>query len=200
MFFGKNNNVVNAEVCKEVIMLLIIIVILFFVKDFSFAQGELDDTFGKVGKVITNITPSYDDYGYSTLFQEDGKVIVAGYAYNGPSSNANFNVVRYNIDGTLDETFGIGGRVTTDFNNSHDYVSTGGAAIQSNGKIVVAGYSYSGSNSDFAVARYNVDGTLDSSFGISGKITTDFGSNSDYGYSIAIQNNGKIVVAGYASD
>jgi len=163
--------------------------------------GQLDNTFGIDGKVITNMDPESDEWGYSALVQPDGKIILAGYAYNGPSSNANFNVVRYNDDGSLDKTFGSAGRVTTDFSSSQDYISSSYAsAIQTDGKIVVAGSSVDGSDYNFAVVRYNTDGTLDTTFGGTGKVTTDFGSSSDYGYSVAIQENGKIVVGGYAYD
>ena len=69
-------------------------------------------------------------------------------------------------------------------------------AIQSDGKIVAAGYSYNGSNNDFALVRYNTDGSLDTSFDSDGKVTTAIGSGNDYAYSVAIQSDGKIVAAG----
>ena len=73
-------------------------------------------------------------------------------------------------------------------------------AIQTDGKIVAAGYSYNGSgNADFALVRYNTDGTLDTSFGSGGKVTTPIGSGHDLGYSVAIQMDGKIVAAGYGT-
>src|SRR5207247_1649268 len=68
--------------------------------------------------------------------------------------------------------------------------------VQQDGKIVVAGYSYNGSNDDFAVARYNTDGTLDTSFDGDGKLTTPFGGSDDIGFAVAIQGDGKIVVVG----
>jgi uncharacterized delta-60 repeat protein len=102
-------------------------------------------------------------------------------------------VARYNANGSLDTSFDGDGKLTTAF------VSDGVAhdvAVQSDGKIVVAGYTYSGSNNDFAVVRYNADGSLDTSFGAGGKVITDFGSAGDHGYSLALQSDGKIVVAG----
>jgi uncharacterized delta-60 repeat protein len=183
---------------------LLILTIFLFITAVILPQGggQLDNTFGINGKVVTNITPSYDEYGYSTIIQPDGKIIVAGYAYNGPSSNANFNVVRYNEDGTLDKTFGAAGRVTTDFSTSQDFINSSSAvAIQTDGKIIVAGTS-GVSDNNFAVVRYNSDGTLDTTFGGigKGKVTTDFGSTIDYGNTVAIQENGKIIVGGYAYD
>ncbi|NCX96747.1 MAG: hypothetical protein EBX41_10185, partial [Chitinophagia bacterium] len=74
-----------------------------------------------------------------------------------------------------------------------------GIALQTDGKIVVAGYSYNGSNNDFALARYNTDGSLDTTFGSAGKVVTDFGSAADQVNGIALQKDGKIIVAGYAT-
>jgi len=97
-------------------------------------------------------------------------------------------------DGDLDTTFGTNGKVTTDIRS---YNSARALAIQSDGKIVVAGEVSIGGD-DFAVVRYNTDGSLDSTFGIdnSGIALTDFGVNNDYAAAIAIQNNSKIVVGG----
>jgi uncharacterized delta-60 repeat protein len=99
--------------------------------------------------------------------------------------------------GDLDTTFNMTGYTTTDFDGRTDHAY--GIAIQSDGKTVVAGYSFNGSNFDFAIARYNPNGTLDTSFDTDGKVTTDFGSNLDQAFAVAIQTDGKIVVAGYGS-
>ena len=162
--------------------------------DFALARynvdGSLDTSFGSGGKVTTAIG-LYEDFAYSTAIQRDGKIVVAGYSYNG--SNDDFALVRYNLNGSLDTSFGSGGKVTTAIGSSHDYANS--VAIQSDGKIVVAGYSFNGSNDDFALARYNVDGSLDTSFGSGGKVTTAIGS-SDEIYSVVIQSDGKIVASG----
>jgi uncharacterized delta-60 repeat protein len=73
-------------------------------------------------------------------------------------------------------------------------------AIQSDGKIVAAGYYNTGSNNDFALVRYNTDGSLDTSFDSDGKVTTEVGSGNDAVLSVAIQSDGKIVVAGYSNN
>lgn len=97
--------------------------------------------------------------------------------------------------GSLDLTFGVAGKVTTDFGN----IDQGHAiAFQADGKMVVAGQKGLSVNSDIAVARYNVDGSLDSSFGSGGKVTTDVAGNSDVAFAVAIQPDGKIVVTGMA--
>ena len=100
--------------------------------------------------------------------------------------------------GTLDTLFGTDGKVTTPIGAGTDVAYA--VAIQSDGKIVVAGSSYNGTNDDFALARYNTNGSLDTSldtsFGTDGKVTTAIGAGSDVAYAVAIQSDGKIVVAG----
>ncbi|MDO8750984.1 MAG: hypothetical protein Q7K03_07560 [Dehalococcoidia bacterium] len=156
------------------------------------ADGSLDASFNTGGKVTTDF--GGNDFGYSVAIQGDGRIVVAGHSDVG--GTADFAVARYNADGTLDTTFDADGKVTTDFGGNNFGQSV---AIQSNGKIVVAGYSGEGVAYDFAVARYNADGSLTTSFGAGGKVTTDFGGY-DIGQSVAIQSNGKIVVAGYSGD
>ena len=96
--------------------------------------------------------------------------------------------------GSLDTGFGTGGKVTTPIGINEGEFSV---AIQSDGKIVVAGCSNNGSNNDFAVVRYNANGSLDTGFDGDGIVTTPIGSGYDQGYSVAIQSDGKIVVAGF---
>jgi uncharacterized delta-60 repeat protein len=100
------------------------------------------------------------------------------------------------VPGDLDPAFGGGdGKVTTDFG---DVDRADGVAIQADGKIVVAGSAGGAGGPDFAVARYNTDGSLDPTFDGDGKVTTDFASNHDQGFAVALQADGKIVVAGEA--
>jgi uncharacterized delta-60 repeat protein len=155
------------------------------------ADGSLDNTFDSDGKVTTAVGSS-NDIGYSVAIQSDGKIIMAGYSYNG--SNWKFALVRYNADGSLDNTFDSDGKLTTAIGNANDIGNS--VAIQSDGKIVVAGGSNNGSDSDFALVRYNTDGSLDNSFDSDGKVTTAIGSSHDIGRSVSIQSDGKIVVAG----
>ncbi|MGI8788174.1 MAG: FG-GAP-like repeat-containing protein [Pyrinomonadaceae bacterium] len=157
------------------------------------ANGTLDTTVGTGGKVTTPIGNA-DDFASAIAIQTDGKIVAAGYTNNG--ANADFALVRYAVNGTLDTTFGTGGKVTTLIGSSDDFLNA--AAIQSNGKIVAAGYTNNGTNNDFALVRYNADGTLDAAFGTGGKVTTPIGSANDYAYGVAIQADGKIVAAGSA--
>ena len=156
--------------------------------DFALARynsdGSLDTTFSGDGKVTTDFGEG-DDHGYSVVMQPDGKIIVAGFVFN---YSGDFVLARYNADGTLDTTFSDDGKVVTDFGGD-DYGFS--VVMQPDGKIIVAGLR----SFDFAVARYNSDGTLDTTFSGDGKVTTDFGGY-DGGYSVVIQADGKIVVAG----
>lgn len=125
--------------------------------------------------------------------QPDGKIIAAGYQY-GPSG---FALSRYNPNGTLDTTFGSGGKVITTyfFGATVDESSEAFAlGLQPDGKIVLAGYTQ---KADFAVARYNTDGSLDATFGVGGQVATDLGDPYDLAYALAFQPDGKIVVGGF---
>jgi uncharacterized delta-60 repeat protein len=153
-------------------------------------SGTLDTTFNTTGMVATPIG-SGTDYGSAVAVQGDGKIVVAGWAHG---SNYDFAVVRYNADGALDTTFGTGGKVTTDFGIGDDAASS--VAIQSDGKIVVAGQAYNGIDTDVAVVRYNTDGALDTTFGTGGKVTIAYASTFHYANGVALQPDGKIVVAG----
>jgi uncharacterized delta-60 repeat protein len=158
-------------------------------------DGSLDTSFGTLGKVTTDFG-SLDDFAYSVVIQSDGKIVVAGGYDSG--ANYDFAVVRYNTNGSLDTSFGTLGKVTTDFGSFHDQANS--VAIQSDGKIVLAGYSNNnGGIDDFAAVRYNTNGSLDTSFGTMGKVITDFGSSRDTANSVAIQSDGKIVLAGYST-
>ncbi len=155
-------------------------------------SGSLDSTFGINGKVTTIIDSSYSAAN-SVVIQSDGKIVAAG--ASGNNSNNDFALARYNSDGTLDSTFGFGGKVTTDFGSGSDIIYS--IVIQSDGKIVAAGNTYNSSYVyDFAIARYNSNGTLDNTFGSGGKLVTDFGGGNDFGYTVLIQSDGKIVVVG----
>ena len=154
------------------------------------ASGSLDPTFGTGGKVTTDFSAG-EDAARAVVVQPDGKIVVAG------RTSGDFALARYNSNGTLDSTFGTGGKVTTDFAGGQD--GAGGLALQPDGKIVVAGGAASGLHSDFAIARYNANGTLDATFGNGGKVTTDFSGSEDVAFGVVIQTDGKIVAAGAAS-
>ena len=179
---------VNAAACWRLWVWLAACHLLVLSQAFG-APGGLDVSFGNGGKVTTAIG-SGDDQAYSVALQSDGKIVVAGY------SAGDFALVRYTASGALDTSFGNGGKVITPIGGGTD--SGQSVAVQSDGKIVVAGYTYIGdaTNYDFALTRYTVAGTLDASFGSGGIVSTSIGSGDDRGYSLALQSDGKIVVAG----
>ena len=147
------------------------------------SDGSLDTTFNGTGIVILGTNA----YGQSkgVAIQSDGKILVVGSSL-GISNN--FLLVRLNANGSVDF------QVTTDFfNGSTNAASAESVAVQNDGKIVVAGRA---GRPDFAVARYNSDGSLDTTFGGGGKVITQ-SARTGGGKSIALQSDGKIVVAGY---
>ena len=173
--------------------------------DFAVARynsnGTLDTSFGTGGKVITEFFSSFGQasaQAVSVAVQPDGKIVVAGYA--NIDGGENFALVRYNSDGTLDASFGTAGKVSTPFdpaNQGFSYATADSLALQQDGKIVLAGQAYSNGGSDFALARYNSNGTLDTTFGTGGRVITDFATPNDGASSIAVQPDGKIVAAGF---
>src|SRR5215470_20040936 len=157
------------------------------------ADGVLDTSFGTAGAAITNFTGARDSI-LALVVQPDGKIVTAGRA--GSSDIYNLALARYNTDGSLDASFGNGGKVTTIFPNA---VRSGAHAVvlQPDGKIVAAGWTYSPANASFALARYNSDGSLDAAFGSGGKVATSLGdADSVEAFAIAIQADSKIVAAG----
>ncbi len=167
---------------------------LVFATGLSAAAGDLDPTFDGDGKAITDLGGTDEPGGVAV--QADGKIVAAGFTQNPVTYDVEFALARYNADGSLDSGFGSGGKLHTDFGGSFDAGQA--VAIQADGKIVVAGFASSSSSptySDFALARYNPDGSLDSTFGASGKVMTNLQRN-ETAHALAIQADGKIVAVG----
>ncbi len=171
-------------------------------------SGAPDPTFGTGGQVVIDVAEG-TSWASAVAVQSDGKVIAVGQAFataEQPTSDVQFAIVRLNADGRLDPTFGIGGKALVPF----DLGPSGASAVtvQPDGKVVVAGVvsltptAPNAPNSDFAVVRLNPDGSLDSTFGTSGRLTIpfDLGANdmSDSASAVLVQPDGKIVVAGSA--
>src|SRR5437016_348956 len=132
--------------------LVVTILLTLFTHNLFAQAGNLDSTFGYNGEVIT-----YSEIilAYSMAIQADGKIVAAG-------TNLNFALIRRNINGSIDSTFSDDGAVSTSIGFGGSVANS--VLLQPDGKIVAAGYSYNGVNDDFALARYNINGTLDSSF------------------------------------
>jgi uncharacterized delta-60 repeat protein len=156
------------------------------------ANGSLDTTFDGDGKVVTDFG-GWDE-AESVTIDSNGKIVVAGYTGISSSGGGDFAVVRYNIDGSLDTTFGVGGKVITNL-AGEDY--THSVIVQSDNKIVMIGDTATSASgaSDFALVRYNANGSLDTTFGVGGKVTTNF-DFADFVGGATMQSDGKIVVVG----
>ncbi len=164
-------------------------------KDFNLTvrgpPGSLDTSFA-TGTVITPVGPG-EDYAEAIAVQSDGKIILAGRSNTGAGND--FALVRYNRDGSLDTSFGTGGKVTTAVGSGGDEAYA--VAVQSDGKILAAGSADGGASGlDFALVRYNADGSLDASFGTGGKVLTALGNATDRIYAIKLQADGKILAGG----
>ncbi len=148
--------------------------------------GTLDATFGTGGVVLS--TAGLPTAANAMVVQPDGKIVVAGSVGDGAAKS--FYLVRYNLDGTLDAGFGIGGTVTTVFG-----AVAGGEAravvLQADGKIVAVG----GSSGACALARYNADGSLDSAFGNGGMVLSRSARDEVVCTGAMLQTDGKIVAA-----
>ena len=156
------------------------------------APGQLDPSFGVGGTVVIEFPSSYSG-ARAVAVQADGRIVAAGFAHTNDSIISDFALTRYDTDGTLDPTFGTGGAVRTDFGGRFDEALA--VAVQADGRIVVAGNSSDAGGYDMAVARYNSDGTLDTSFDGDGTALVDFGSESS-ARAVALQPDGKVVLAG----
>jgi len=175
------------------------------------SAGDLDPTFGVGGKVVTSFSSTLADSASDVIIQPNGRIVAVGsvatdYVDISGVRYHKFALARYNSNGSLDGTFGSGGRVTTSFSGKSSVQATA-AALQPDGKIVVVGNYFTNKGSpgsgsagwvyDFAVARYNSNGTLDKTFDKDGLLRTGIDSPAwQWPPEVAIQGDGKIVVAG----
>jgi uncharacterized delta-60 repeat protein len=164
--------------------------------DFALARyrpnGTLDPTFGNHGRVTTDVAGGAGDVATALVVQADGKLVAAGLT-SGPAGQ-DFALVRYRPNGTVDPSFGNHGRVTTDFAGGADAAHA--LVIQADGKLVAAGSATAGTNQDFAIARYNPNGSLDLSFGTGGRSTIDIAGDFDEARALVLQG-GRLVAAGF---
>ena len=158
-------------------------------------NGSLDTSFNKNGISVTN--SGYNEFANSLAIQNDGKIVVGGYTYAvdgfiGPR----YILYRFNTDGNIDYNFSRSG-VREDFNFMDGYNTI---VLQDDGKIIAAGYRWNGANYNFALVRHNTDGTVDSSFPANQSPFNNVGFDRKYKNFLAINSNGKIVVAGTANN
>lgn len=156
------------------------------------ADGTPDATFGAGGKVSARFLPAHFEV-YAMQVLADDRIVVAGSDGDWNGLNG-FAAARFTANGVPDSTFDGDGCVITRFNNVNAYATA--LAVQADGRLVLAGYVSDFSNSDFAAARYNADGSLDASFDGDGRATADMLTNSDAAWGVTLQADGKIVLAG----
>lgn len=155
--------------------------------------GTLDATFGSFGKTTTDVGLATYDEAYAMALQPDGAIVVAG--TSGYSGTQDFVALRYLSDGTLDPSFGSGGKALLSIDFGDDIARA--LVLQPDGKLLLGGYSYTGNGIGFALARLNSDGTPDASFGTGGFITTVLpGDITLQARAIVLQPDGRIVLAG----
>jgi len=156
-------------------------------------NGKLDSSFNQTGKATADF--GAHDLPHSVAVHGDGRIVVVGYTTN--ENKKQCALACFKANGTLDTSFNGTGKIITNFGGDGDAEGQGVAA-QSDGKTVAVGYATVADVQQFALARYNTDGTLDTSFGGTGRILTAIGTIGGNATGVALQKDGKIVVAGYA--
>ena len=173
---------------------IVIFFYLLFTSSNVFAQtlGSLDTTFGLNGRVTTSFGDK-GSYPSDVLPLSSGKILLsASYNFFGSIDKCDMGVARLNYNGTIDTTFGVSGKTNTKIGTMSSY--TNAIALQSNGKIVLIG---STENTGYALVRHQTNGILDSTFGINGKVISDFNrTTATYISDMLIQNDDKILSSG----
>jgi uncharacterized delta-60 repeat protein len=168
-------------------------------------NGSLDSSFGSGGKVFTNFS-GYSDQAKSVVIDANNNIVVAGHTLtDATTDNIRFALVRYTESGQLDPSFGVSGKVTAGVLGYRNFGYGHGLAIQADGRITASSIveSTDFNYADFAVARFNSDGTPDITFGSNGTgiVVTDFYGEKDHAWGgLALQADGRIVVVGSANN
>jgi uncharacterized delta-60 repeat protein len=165
------------------------------------ADGTQDTSFGTNGWARVDFFGGIDE-ALSVALQPDGKILVAGTTFNTSNNTSDMGLARFNSDGTLDTTFatyGAPGVAALDFTGGAEQAL--GILLLPDGKIMLGGYTtINGRPFDFALARYNADGSLDTTFGLQGRVATDIGGGQDIIVRLRLQPDGKIVAGGMSYD
>jgi len=160
------------------------------------SNGTIDTTFGVAGRVRTDFGDQNFDRARSAALQPDGRIVAAGFAISQNGLSQNFAVARYTSNGVLDTTFSGDGKTQIDFGNCCQGATK--VLLQSDGKIItVGGSNGESSEDDFLLARLNPSGSLDTTFGVAGKVRTSFGDLNGGANGAAFQRDGKMVAVGF---
>ncbi len=157
-------------------------------------SGELDTTFAGTGVVVNSLSV-YADEATAVAVQPDGRILVAGYAH---ISVDQFALLRYNTDGSLDTTFGEGGITIMPAGPGASIARS--MVLMPDSTILLAGSFQNYLDEDFALVKYNSDGSVHAGFGTNGIVITTFDDRDDFANAATLQPDGKIVVAGYSMD
>ncbi|WP_406699643.1 PKD domain-containing protein [Singulisphaera sp. Ch08] len=157
-------------------------------------DGSPDADYGTGGKVVTDF--GAHEYGYQVVAAPGGAAVVLA------STSLGLSFVRYTADGSLDTGFGTGGRVALAFPSGFSFSGNGSLAIDAEGRMLVAGYVYTGGATgyDFAVARFAADGSLDNDFGTGGRATIDLGASDDRAFGLTTDHAGRVLITGRSYD
>jgi uncharacterized delta-60 repeat protein len=158
-------------------------------------SGSLDSTFDVDGIASTNFASGIGP-ATAMFIQPNGRILMAG--TEEVSGNDDFTLVRFYTNGSLDTTFGTGGKVTTPIGTGAE--SGLSVNMQADGKILVGGRVFNGSSYDFGLVRYDSNGALDTTFGVSGKFTQSIGAGDDSVHRVLVQADGKIILAGVSNN
>ncbi|HMX03434.1 MAG TPA: PKD domain-containing protein [Chitinophagales bacterium] len=163
-------------------------------------DGVKDTTFGENGGVLFLFGTAQQSVAHALCIQNDGKIVACGRVENECGGPSDFGLVRFNSDGSVDSTFSEDGFLTADYGETAEELYA--VHQQVDGKLVVSGFMGSDAvfYSKFVTFRYHTDGTLDTEFGTDGMITSDFDVDASLCYGSTIQDDGKIIAAGYTYD
>ncbi|WP_138476390.1 T9SS type A sorting domain-containing protein [Dyadobacter bucti] len=159
-------------------------------------DGGLDSSFGANGTTIADV--GAESTAHAITIQSNGRILISGKTKAVFGGYEDFALVRFNSDGSFDNTFGSKGIVLVSFDTTSDIAMS--LVVQPDNKILALGYTavQAGTTLDFALVRFNSDGQHDVTFGNNGRVITDIAGNWDFGTAVALQKDGKIVVGGYS--
>jgi uncharacterized delta-60 repeat protein len=163
-------------------------------------NGSLDTSFGTGGTAyaeFTGTTVNFNATASGIALAANGKIIVAGTVQRDDPLFGDFALARFNSNGNLDNSFSGNGKVATHFGADEQAYDV---ALDDNGKLIVVGRTGAFGAGNFALARYNTNGSLDTSFSMDGRVITDFAGNDDVATTVAIDKNGRIVVGGLTTN
>jgi uncharacterized delta-60 repeat protein len=158
------------------------------------SDGSLGATFGESSLTISSLYNNHVIRPYEMMLQDDGKIVIAGTDGDPGGSQDTFSLIRLTQTGTLDSTFGDSGTAMTTIGGH--YAAAMALAQQSDGRIVAVGQTYENSEYMIALARFDANGILDNTFGNIGSVTTEVGTGESWASTVAVQDDGKILIAG----